>query len=84
MYRNSPPQLKRFMPKVVKYVANVDDAIVDPFGNPLPPFIVMEKGDSLRDRTRDTPVDVFTAAQVERFTRLQLFQFHSICYLLCA
>lgn len=64
MYRNSPPKLKRFMPKVVKYVPNADDTIVDPFGNPLPPFIVMEKGESLRDRTRDTPVDVFTAAQV--------------------
>ena len=64
MYRNSPPQLKHSMPKVVKYVPNVDKSIFDPFGNPLPPFIVMEKGESLRDRTRDTPVDVFTAAQV--------------------
>lgn len=64
MYRNSPAKLKRFMPRVVKYVANEDSTIVDPFGNTLPPFIVMEKGESLRDRTRDNPVDMFTAAQV--------------------
>jgi hypothetical protein len=65
MYRNSPPKLKRFMPKVVKYVPNEDGRVLDPFGNALPPFIVMEKGESLRDRNKDTPIDVFTAAQVQ-------------------
>lgn len=64
LYRVSCPKLRRFMPKVVKYVTNDDKRVLDPFGNPLPPFIVMEKGESLRDRARNNPVDMFTAAQV--------------------
>lgn len=64
VYRNSPPKLQRFMPAVVKYAANMDCAIQDPFGNSLPPFIVMEKGESLSDRSSNMPVDLFTAAQV--------------------
>lgn len=64
MYRNSPLPLRRFMPSVVKYADNSDGASTDPFGTPLQPFIVMEKGECLQDRARNWPVDVFTAAQV--------------------
>lgn len=74
MYRDAPLQLKRFMPSVAKYVDNVDEALKDPFGNTLPPFIVMEKGESLSDRARNMPVDLFTAAQVmlsQNFKKIQ-------------
>ncbi|NJR42311.1 MAG: hypothetical protein HC767_06280 [Akkermansiaceae bacterium] len=64
MYQTFPQELRRFMPTVVKFAANRDHAITDPFGSPLPPFIVMEKGESLRDRAKNSRVDVFTAAQV--------------------
>lgn len=64
MYRDSPLQLQRFMPAVVKYADNLDGAIKDPFGNVLPPFIMMEKGESLTDRASNVPVDLFTATQV--------------------
>ena len=72
VYRTSPPKLQRFMPAVVKYADNSDGALRDPFGNPLPPFIVMEKGDSLSDRCRNMPVDLFTAAQVASLLNLML------------
>lgn len=62
VYRTSP--LRHFMPSVVRVVANDDRANVDPFGGVLPPFIVMEKGESLQERARNSPVDIFTAAQV--------------------
>ena len=62
VYRNSP--LRFFMPTVQKYVDNADSSVEDPFGAALPPFIVMEKGESLQDRARRTRIDVYTAAQV--------------------
>jgi hypothetical protein len=64
IYRSAPPKLQRFMPSVAKFVDNIDGALKDPFGNTLPPFIVMEKGESLSDRAQHMPVDLFTAAQV--------------------
>lgn len=64
VYREAPMQLQRFMPSVSKYVDNLNSSVCDPFGNPLPPFIVMEKGESLSDRAHRMPVDLFTAAQV--------------------
>lgn len=48
VYRNSP--LRFFMPTVLKYVTNEDGAARDPFGGVMAPFIVMEKGESLKDR----------------------------------
>lgn len=62
VYRSSP--LRHFMPSVVRAVANADRGLLDPFGGVLPPFIVMEKGESLQERARNRPVDLFTAAQV--------------------
>lgn len=62
VYKNSP--LRHFMPKVVRVVGNEDRSATDTCGGALPPFIVMEKGESLQERARNSPVDVFTAAQV--------------------
>jgi hypothetical protein len=62
IYRNSP--LRSFMPSVVLFEGNVDNSIRDPFGGVMPPFIVMEKGESLQERARNRQIDVFTAAQV--------------------
>lgn len=64
MYCRAPLPLRRFMPNVVKFVDNEGGSLKDPFGTPLHPFIVMEKGECLQDRARNWPVDVFTAAQV--------------------
>lgn len=64
IYRSAPVQLQRFMPAVVKYSDNCDGALRCPFGNVLPPCIVMEKGESLKDRASNMPVDLYTAAQV--------------------
>jgi hypothetical protein len=62
VYRNSP--LRSFMPSVLHTESNEDCKIRDPFGGLIPPFIVMEKGESLQERARNSRVDVFTAAQV--------------------
>jgi hypothetical protein len=62
VYRNSP--LRNFMPSVILYESNEDNSIRDPFGGVMPPFIVMEKGESLQERATKGRVDVFTAAQV--------------------
>lgn len=64
IYADAPVQLKRFMPAVNKYVDNLDGSVKDPWGNHVPPFIIMEKGESLSDRAQYMPVDLFTAAQV--------------------
>jgi hypothetical protein len=62
VYRSSP--LRAFMPSVLHFESNDDDCIQDPFGGPMHPFIVMEKGESLQERARNCRVDVFTASQV--------------------
>lgn len=62
MYRTSP--LRRFMPTVSRMERNADGALKDPFGQPLAPFIVMERGEGLQGRVQKGPVDTFVAAQV--------------------
>jgi hypothetical protein len=62
MYRNSP--LRHFMPRMLRYESNNNCKIRDPFGGLLPPFIVMEKGESLQERAPHSRIDLFTAAQV--------------------
>ena len=76
IYKDAPVKLRNFMPLVSKYVDNLDGAAKGPFGNVLPPFIVMEKGESLSDRASSVPVDLFTAAQVW-FPVLLLARFYS-------
>jgi hypothetical protein len=68
VYSNSP--LRHFMPRVLHFESNEDSSIRDPFGGIIPPFIVMEKGDSLQERARSGRIDVFTAAQVQSRFRL--------------
>jgi hypothetical protein len=72
VYRNSP--LRSFMPSVLHTESNEDCKIRDPFGGLIPPFIVMEKGESLQERARNSQVDVFTAAQVLPFFQSLSFQ----------
>lgn len=65
MYRNAPDALRKFMPDAVKFVANEDSSVRDPFGNPMPPFLVMEKGECLSEHsTKGGAVDPIHAAQV--------------------
>jgi hypothetical protein len=62
MLRTSP--LRHFMPNVLKFESNEDCRITDPCGRPMPPFKVMAKGVSLRERAPKCSEDVCTAAQV--------------------
>lgn len=52
------------MPKVMRVVDNEDCSIRDPFGGLMAPFILIEKGEGLQERSHNCHVDVFTAAQV--------------------
>jgi hypothetical protein len=47
----------------VEVQANEDGSLKDPWGNSLPPFIVMEKGKSLRDKVSELRLDWFTKYQ---------------------
>lgn len=62
IYKSSP--LRRFMPTVSRVERNEDGAIKDPFGKPLAPFVVMEKGESLQEKLGKRNIDVYMAAQV--------------------
>ena len=63
MYRNAPSTLRRFMPAIVKYASNEDGSMRDPFGNPLPAFLIMEKGECLSERERSSIGGVVTIAR---------------------
>jgi hypothetical protein len=64
MYRDAPEALRQFMPTIFHYGANEDSSARDPFGNPLPPFLVMEKGEVLSEQARKTPADKAHASEV--------------------
>jgi hypothetical protein len=67
VYRNST--LRHFMPSMLHCEGNEDCSIRDPFGGLVPPFIVMEKGESLEERIRSRSIDVFTAAQASSYSK---------------
>ena len=52
-----------FMPTVVQFVDNDDGSFLDPRGLPMPPCFVMEKGESLSERTMRCSSDIFTIIQ---------------------
>jgi hypothetical protein len=58
------PVLGPLLPKVVTSCKNDDNAECDPSGRPLPPFIVMEKGESLDEWSRRAKPDLFQAVAV--------------------
>jgi hypothetical protein len=62
VYRSSP--LRHFMPMVSLIERNSNGAVKDPFGRPLAPFIVMEKGQSLQEKLMNGRLDPYGAAQV--------------------
>ena len=61
LYRNSC--LGTFLPAVEAYVDNLDGTWCDSMGNPLPPCIVMERGESLYDRMSIALTDKAGTAQ---------------------
>jgi hypothetical protein len=75
VYRSSP--LRSFMPRVLHLESNENHSIRDPFGGLMPPFVVMEKGESLQERGC---VDVFTAAQVPRIAPAQYYSLTAVVY----
>lgn len=54
----------RFMPTVLAFEPNEDGRFCDPFDNPMPPCIVMEKGELLTERSPLAADDAATTAQV--------------------
>ena len=52
-----------FMPTVVQFCDNDDGKFRDPKGGPMPPCFVMEKGESLTERTMCRKSDIFTVIQ---------------------
>lgn len=63
-YAKCSKKLRSFMPQVLECVDNKDGAIKSPVGTTVLPFMVMEKGESLRDRAGHMEVELLTAAQV--------------------
>lgn len=61
-YRSA--HLGSFMPAVERYVDNDDGMLRDAAGNPMPPCIIMERGESLRDRMMLAHTDKAGTAQV--------------------
>ena len=53
-----------FMPTVVQFVDNDDGKFCDPKRRPMPPCFVMEKGETLAERTVRCKNDIFTTVQV--------------------
>lgn len=64
LYRNDA--LGDFLPMAEAYVDNADHSFRDAYGNPFPPCIVMERGDTLHDRIRIALTDKAGTAQVRR------------------
>ena len=54
----------RFLPQVEAVCDTSTDGLVDPQGRPLPPCIVMEKGESLQDWSVRAEPDLFTVLAV--------------------
>ena len=54
----------RFLPKVERVCDGASGELVDPRGRPLPPCIVMEKGESLQDWSERAEPDLFTSLAV--------------------
>ena len=57
----------RFLPQVEAVCDNVDAGLTDPNDHPLPPCIVMEKGESLHDWSDRAVPDLFTCLAVRSF-----------------
>ena len=74
-----------FMPAVVQFVDNDDGSFTDPFGSPMAPCIVMEKGESLTERTMRRKSDIFTTVQarsLEHVRNIPVIQTRSWVYLI--
>lgn len=58
------PTLGVLLPRLGRVCTNADGAITDAFGEPLPPFIVMEKGEALDEWSRRAKPDLFQSVAV--------------------
>ena len=78
-------ELAQFMPTVLEFHDNLAGTSTDPLGNPLPPCFVMEKGESLSDRTKRCEHDLFTTIQVRHPSRprwrARPSSHHALCYI---
>lgn len=56
--------LLQALPRLHGLCSNADHRMVDAHGNPLPPCIVLERGESLQERLRGAPLGTRSAAKV--------------------
>lgn len=65
-YSNPENPLRKFLPPLHSVMDNADGTLVDAQGNPLPPCIVMERGESLDIWSRGTKfkMEIHTCMQV--------------------
>lgn len=64
IYEQCASELQDFMPKVLRFLPNDDGRIKDPFGNAMPPCIVLEKGECLQAAGRIFALDLFSSVKV--------------------
>jgi len=63
----------QFLPKVERLCNGTLGNLLDPLGRPLPPCIVMEKGESLQDYSERAGPDLFTSLAVRTCCPLRGF-----------
>lgn len=59
----SDPALRSILPNIADVCPNDSGAVTDPTGNPVPPFIIMERGEALDEWSVRARPDVRAAAQ---------------------
>ena len=83
MQSHSPlTALGEFYPAVRNIVSNEDEAFVDAHGAPMPPCIIMEKGESL-DLRRHRSKGLDTVAAVQVCCPRSLLRHRNICHASC-
>eukprot|EP00892_Ulva_mutabilis_P001147 jgi/Ulvmu1/11032/UM007_0212.1 len=71
------PTLGVLLPRLGRVCPNDDGAITDAFGEPLPPFIVMEKGEALDEWSRRAKPDLFQSVAMLANIAKRLEYLHS-------
>eukprot|EP00892_Ulva_mutabilis_P004417 jgi/Ulvmu1/2347/UM013_0195.1 len=77
-YTDSP--LGKLLPRLEGLCDNLDGAVQDAQGNPLPPFVIMERGESLDEWSRRRKPDMWAAMPVLANIAKRLEDMHNAGY----
>ena len=75
-----PQVAGKLLPRVVAVCDTTAEGLQDPRGRPLPPCIVMEKGESLQDWSDRAKPDLFTALGVRPARSLRTLRFSFLSF----